>query len=98
VSLHDEEACRDAENHDHSPNEEEVWESLNARRHILIDKEIDQALTASERRELDELELKAERHMARIGPLPFQIFDKLKAAAIRDGLRVLANVEDEKIP
>ncbi len=64
------------------------WEQLNERRLSLIDKDIDQGLSAAEQVELAELEKKAEEHFDKIAPLSFEIIDRLKECAARDGLTV----------
>jgi hypothetical protein len=67
---------------------EKWWELLNERRLRLIDKDIDEGLSDAERTELDELEKKAEDYLNRVAPLPFEMIEKLKACAAKDGLRV----------
>jgi len=67
------------------------WERLNERRLRLIDKDIDQGLSAAERAELDGLEQKAEEYVNARFPVDFSVIEKLKRCAERDGFTVKAD-------
>jgi hypothetical protein len=54
----------------------------------LIEKDIDQGLSVAEKAELDELEKKAEDYMDANAPVSFEMIDRLKECAARDGLAV----------
>jgi hypothetical protein len=64
------------------------WEVLNRRRLDLVDKEVEQGLTAAEGTELRALQKKADAYLDIVAPLPFEIFDKLRECAKVDGLDV----------
>jgi hypothetical protein len=65
-----------------------VWDKLNQRRLELIDRDIGQGLSVSERAELEDLEKKADDYLDKVAPLPFEMIEKLKAALAEDGLTV----------
>jgi hypothetical protein len=65
-----------------------AWEHVNERRLSLIEKDIDQGLSVAEKAELDELEKKAEDYMDANAPVSFEMIDRLKECAARDGLAV----------
>lgn len=67
---------------------ESTWEQLNERRLSLIEKDIEQGLSAAEKAELDELEKKAEDYMDANAPVSFEMIDRLKECAARDGLAI----------
>jgi len=71
-----------------NPGEMSSWEDLNRRRLHLIDKEVDQGLTPNEEAELRVLQTKADAHLDIVAPLPFEIFDRLRECAKKDGLDV----------
>jgi DNA-binding transcriptional ArsR family regulator len=64
------------------------WEALNRRRLHLIDKEVEKGLTGPEEAELHILQGKADAYLDLIAPLPFEIFDRLRESAKKDGLDV----------
>jgi hypothetical protein len=70
------------------PGEEASWEELNQRRHNLIDKDMQEGLTPGEEAELRVLEEKAEGYLDLVAAEPFDIFERLKQCAARDGLTV----------
>jgi hypothetical protein len=67
---------------------EAPWEQVNRRRLDLIDKDIEHGLSAAEKAELDVLEKKAEDYTNANAPVCFEIIDRLKECAARDGLTV----------
>ncbi len=67
---------------------EALWVQLNQRRLGLIDKDIEHGLSTAEQAELDDLEKKAQEHLDANAPVSFEIIDRLKECAARDGLTV----------
>ncbi len=67
---------------------EAAWDRLNRRRLKLIDKDMEQGLSAAEKAELDELENKARDYVNRLFPLPFGMLEKLRECAAKDGFTV----------
>ena len=65
-----------------------TWEQLNQRRLALIDKDIDHGLSAAETAELADLEKKAQQYLDATAPVSFEIINRLKQCAARDGLTV----------
>ncbi len=65
-----------------------TWQQLNQRRLTLIDKDMGRGLSPSEEKELEDLEKWAEDYMATAFPISFEIIDRLKECAERDGLIV----------
>jgi hypothetical protein len=69
-------------------NELASWDDLNARRVHLINKEIAEGLSPSEKAELDDLQGQVERYLDARFPLPFHILDRLGELAAKDGIKI----------
>jgi hypothetical protein len=68
------------------PMTEDEYNRKNERRHALIDKEFDGGLTAAEEQELALLEKVTSQYLDAAFPLPFEIIEKMKELARKDGI------------
>jgi hypothetical protein len=68
--------------------DERSWDELNLRRLDLIEKDIETGLTSVENAELDDLDQRADEHLNAVAPLNWEIFEKLKEVAAKDGITV----------
>jgi hypothetical protein len=71
---------------DFHPSDEAAFARLNQRRIALIDKELEKGLSDKEKAELEQLQAAMDRFLEENMPLPFDILERAKECAKREGL------------